>query len=152
AAMAEAAEKVSTKGLSLNVDHPSFLSPPHMGQALFDYIKSTGQQPPEDRAILWRMVFEGLAASYARTTSDLEQMNHTVYQQIAIVGGGSQNALLNQLTANACQKTVVAGPIEATALGNILTQMIAAKEITSYKQGRKIISSSFCLQTYTPKK
>lgn len=148
--MARQAQSVTLGPITIDVDDEGFLAPKHMGKAIEAYLKDRGHSLPTEPKALWRLVYNSLAKSYATTAKNLERLNRKAYHTIAIVGGGSQNALLNQLTANACGKTVTAGPIEATALGNLMAQMIAAGEVPSYTKGRELIARSFPIQTYLP--
>jgi rhamnulokinase len=87
---------------------------------------------------------------YRWVADELDRLIKKRHSTIHIIGGGSQNQLLNQLTANTTGKTVVAGPVEATAIGNILVQAIAVGEINSLVEGREIVSRSFAVETYQP--
>ncbi len=134
----------------IDVNNPDFLAPKHMGQAIDAYLKGLGRPPVKKAPQGWRLIFDSLAKDYQKTANEITALTGTSYQHIAIVGGGSQNQLLNQLTANACNKTVTAGPVEATAIGNLLSQMVATKEIPSYAYGRVLIQNSFNISTYYP--
>jgi rhamnulokinase len=87
---------------------------------------------------------------YRWVTEQLARLTNKEHSTIHIIGGGSQNHLLNQLTANTTGKTVIAGPVEATAIGNILVQAIAMGEINSLAEGREIVCQSFAVETYQP--
>ncbi|MFN8220029.1 MAG: FGGY-family carbohydrate kinase [Fimbriimonadales bacterium] len=91
------------------------------------------------------------ARRYAQVLGKLEAMTGKRLERIHIVGGGSQNRLLNQLTADACRVPVVAGPVEATAIGNILMQMVALGTLSSLAEGRKLVAESFPLETFNPR-
>jgi rhamnulokinase len=127
-----------------------FLSPENMILAIQSYCAETGQDVPTEKGALVRCVFESLAMEYRWVAEQIDRLTRKVHPTIHIIGGGSQNHLLNQLTANATGRTVVAGPVEATAAGNILVQAIATGEIASLNEGRKIISQSFEVETYDP--
>ena len=83
--------------------------------------------------------------------SDLEQLTGGEVETIHVVGGGTQNQLLCQMTADACNRQVVAGPIEATAIGNIVVQMVAQGAVASVQEGRELIRHSFPVETYEPR-
>ena len=115
-----------------------------------DFCRRTGQAVPESRGALLRCALESLALKYRWCLEKMETLRGRRIETIHIVGGGSQNTLLCQLTADATDRTVVAGPVEATALGNILMQMLAAGEISSLVEGREIVRRSAELITYRP--
>lgn len=98
-----------------------------------------------------RACLEGLALTYRKTLEGLEDVLGRKIEVIHIVGGGSQNELLNQMTADACGRPVVAGPIEATAIGNVLVQAMAAGDVKSLADARAIVRSSFNVKRYTPR-
>ena len=97
------------------------------------------------------MILESLAAKYHRVLEDLETLIERRINCIHIVGGGSQNELLNQLAANATRRTVIAGPAEATAAGNVLVQAIGAGIVSGAGEARDIVRRSFPLQVYEPR-
>ena len=98
------------------------------------------------------VVYRSLAQSYGETVSSLEKIAGRTYDSIHIIGGGSNAAYLNQLTADATGKTVYAGPGEATAIGNLLAQMIYAEELTDLKSARQCVRDSFEIKTFVPAK
>jgi rhamnulokinase len=98
-----------------------------------------------------RCVLESLALSYRAALDEIEELTGRVIRKLHIVGGGSQSALLNQFAANATQREVVAGPVEATAAGNVLIQAIALEQIESVQALREIVSDSFPLHTFKPR-
>jgi len=110
----------------------------------------TGQPAPETLAHFGRCALESLALSYRLVKEQLESLRGQSLTRIRIVGGGTKNRLLNQLCANACQLPVSAGPVEASALGNICSQMIALGEIPSLDAARALIRSSFDISEYRP--
>ena len=97
-----------------------------------------------------RTILESLALRYRMALANLEKALEKTINTLHIVGGGSKNRLLNQLTSNAIKRPVIAGPVEATAAGNILMQMLAQGEIDSLQQGRELIRHSFKLEIYYP--
>ncbi len=97
-----------------------------------------------------RCVLESLAFKYRKVLESLEELTGTRFTEIRIIGGGSKNRMLNQFTATAAGRTVVAGPVEATALGNIAMQMLATGAVASLKEARAIIERSFPSDRYEP--
>jgi len=134
----------------LDPDHPDFLNPADMPAAIRAYCARAGQPVPESHAAILRCIFESLALKYRRVLSHLEELLGHRLETIHIIGGGSQNRLLCQWTADATGKTVLAGPVEATALGNALVQVITLGHLDSLESGRQLIRRAFPLQTYHP--
>jgi len=134
----------------IDPDHPSFLSPEDMPKAIKDFCAATGQPVPSDRGTLVRAVLEGLACKYRVTLEQLERITGRHLGVIHIVGGGSQNQLLCQFTADVCARPVYAGPVEATALGNVLAQAIAVGYCASWDEAREIVRAAFPLKIYEP--
>ena len=132
-------------------DHRDFMAPGDMPARIRAFCRQTGQQPPETIGSLARLVFESLALKYRLTLEMLEELVGKHLATIHIVGGGSQNRLLSQFTADATGRTVVAGPVEATAAGNALMQLIALGELGTIEDGRAVIRSSFRTETYHPR-
>jgi rhamnulokinase len=131
-------------------DDPSFLLPSSMPSALAEFCRRTGQPVPQEPGPVIRCALESLALRYRWVLEKLEQMLERRLETIHIVGGGCQNSLLCQLTADACNRPVLAGPVEATALGNVLVQAIGLGLIGPLKDAREIVRRSFELRTYTP--
>jgi rhamnulokinase len=96
------------------------------------------------------MVYESLALTYRRTIDTLAELVGAELGTLHVVGGGCQNRLLNQFTANARGRRVIAGPVEATALGNVISQMVADGSLPDLRAGRQLISDSFDLETFDP--
>ncbi len=134
----------------VNPDDARFLNPDSMKQAIADYCAETRQPAPETVAQFARCALESLVLSYRQVKEQLELLRGQSLTRIRIVGGGSKNRLLNQLCANSCQLRVSAGPVEASALGNICSQMIALDEIPSLDAARAVIRSSFEINEYHP--
>jgi rhamnulokinase len=134
----------------INPNHAPFGSPGKMPEKIADYARATQQPVPETDGAIVRACLDSLALEYARTLAGLERVAGRTLNTVHIVGGGTQNKLLNQLTADACQRTVIAGPIEATALGNILVQMIACGALPDLASARRLIRTSFPVETFTP--
>ncbi len=127
-----------------------FLNPPDMPKAMQDYCRETTQPVPETEGALVRCALESLALKYRATVGSLEELTGEKIEVIHVVGGGSQNNLLNQFTADACNRPVLAGPIEATVLGNVLVQARAAGEIKDLKELREIVRASSDLREFVP--
>lgn len=134
----------------VNPNDPRFLNPQDMPTAIQEFCIETGQPVPSRHGAFVRCALESLALMYAWTLSALEEITGQRIEVIHIVGGGSQNYLLNQFTANACDRTVLAGPVEATILGNLLVQARAFNEVTSLEQLRGIVRGSSELQQFNP--
>ncbi len=134
----------------IDPDCPDFLNPPDMPEALNDYCRKTGQKPPGSRAALVRVLLESLALKYRFVIDQLRLVLGHSIEKIHVIGGGSRNGLLCQFTANATGLPVVAGPAEATAVGNILVQAMATGQVSSLAEMRAIIRGSFDLRTYEP--
>jgi rhamnulokinase len=134
----------------VNPNDSRFLNPPSMTQAIREYCRETGQHQPENAGEFARCAFESLALSYRLVKEELESLRGKRLSRIRIIGGGSRNAFLNQLCANACQLPVSAGPVEASALGNICTQMIALCEIANLDEARALIRISFEIEEFEP--
>ncbi len=135
---------------NINPDDPAFINPADMVGAIKDYCARTNQVFPKTKGELVRSILESLAFRYKTILDKIEKVSRRKINKLHIVGGGSQNELLNRLTADATGKEVVAGPVEATALGNIIVQAISRGKIESLEKAREIISSSFTLKYYKP--
>ena len=134
----------------IDPDHQSFLMPGDMPDKIERFCKDTKQRPPHTRGDYVRTCLEGLALAYRRTLEGMEDVLGRKIRVIHIVGGGSQNELLNQMTADACQRPVIAGPVEATAAGNILVQAMATGDVKSLADARAIVRESFEVKRYEP--
>jgi rhamnulokinase len=134
----------------LNVNSPMFYNPPDMPRAMQGFCRETGQVVPKTKGELVRCAYESLALQYRQALGWLEELTGERIEALHIVGGGSQNRLLNQFTADACQRPVLAGPVEATIMGNLLAQAWAAGEIDSLSEMRKVVRSSSLITTYEP--
>jgi rhamnulokinase len=132
-------------------DDGAFLLPPSMPDALADFCRRTGQVVPAEPGAVVRCALEGLALRYRWVLERLEELLGRRLDVVHIVGGGCQNALLCQFAADACNRTVVAGPVEATAAGNVLVQALGLRLLGSLAEGREVIRRSFDVVTYTPR-
>jgi len=137
-------------GSLVNPDDSRFLAPDEMPKAIQSYCQETGQTVPLTHGEIVRCVLESLAMEYRWVAEQIDQLTKKHHPVIHIIGGGSQNKLLNQFAANATGRTVIAGPVEATAIGNVLVQAIAMGEIGSLAEGRGIVKGSFAVETYQP--
>lgn len=133
------------------LDPDQFLEPGHMPERITAYCRKTGQTVPEGLGGYVRVCLESLAFRYRQVLESLESLVGHRIEVIHIVGGGSKNALLNQFVASATGRTVIAGPTEATAAGNILVQAIGAGEVKDLKELREVVRNSFELETYEGK-
>lgn len=131
-------------------DHAMFLHPPQMPEAIRDFCRKTGQLAPRTPAAYTRCLLESLALKYRYVLEALESVTGTVYEEVRVVGGGARNRLLNQFTADATSRRVIAGPVEATALGNLAVQLLASNCVNSLAEARKIIDNSFPTETFEP--
>lgn len=131
-------------------DHATFLHPPSMLSAISQYCRDTGQQEPEGPPAFTRAILESLAFKYRHVIESLEQLTGQPIEEVQIVGGGSRNRLLNQFTADATGCTVLAGPVEATALGNIAMQMMGTGAVASLDEARRLIERSFPVERFEP--
>jgi rhamnulokinase len=132
-------------------DDASFILPASMPQALADYCRRTGQPAPAGVGATVRCALESLALRYRWAAEKLEELTQRKLSVIHIVGGGCQNELLCQLTADACNRLVLAGPVEATALGNIVVQAIGLGLLGSLAEGRELVRRSFEVKHYEPR-
>ena len=133
-----------------NPDHAGFLHPESMVEAIADYCKGTEQPVPEDPPSYTRAILESLALRYRSALESLEEITGIRFREIRIVGGGAKNRLLNQFTADATGRVVVAGLVEATALGNIAMQMLATGAVGSLREARAVIDRSFPTERFEP--
>lgn len=148
-----AAEAARAEGFRSVVatDEPEFLAPASMLTALREVAARAGQRVPQTMGEYALVVYDSLAADYARTVAQLSEQTGASYTSINIVGGGSANAYLNQATADACGLVVFAGPTEGTALGNLMVQFIFSGDYASLEEARTAIRTSFDIREYRPK-
>jgi len=131
-------------------DHGAFLNPPDMPEAIRRFCQRTKQPAPETPAQFVRCILESLALKYRMVLDQLRQIYEEPINRIHIVGGGARNDLLCQFTANAADLPVIAGPAEATAIGNLLTQALGLGYVESLVEIREIVRRSFPLKRYEP--
>jgi rhamnulokinase len=135
----------------INPDHPSFVAPKDMPMAIRDYCLATGQSAPQDEGAMIRAALESLALRYRMVLGFLEELTGGRIATIHIVGGGAKDALLCQMAADACNRRVIAGPVEATAIGNLMMQAVAQGAFSSIAQARESIRVSFEVEEYRPR-
>ena len=148
--MAEAAKEVSPFEQFVNLNDERFTNPKNMIEEIQNYCKATNQKIPVTVGELTMCVYSNLALLYASELNHLEKMLHQTFEAIHIVGGGSNVSLLNQLTATVTGKVVIAGPSEATALGNLLVQMISDGKLASLQHAREFLKEQIMLKTFEP--
>jgi len=135
----------------VNPDDSRFYNPPDMPRAIQDFCKETGQPVPKTEGELVRCALESLALRYRQVLGWLEELTGNRIEVIHIVGGGSKNEMMNQFAADACQRPVIAGPVEATASGNLLVQVRSSGELGSLSDMRSVIRKSSDMKTFNPK-
>ncbi|HZJ83868.1 MAG TPA: rhamnulokinase [Clostridia bacterium] len=135
----------------IHPDNDIFYSPGRMPQKIQEFCRDTGQKVPETKAEIIRCVIESLAMAYRWSMEKLEEITGNKLDTLHIVGGGTQNKLLNQLTANAIGRPVICGPTEATATGNLMVQAMALGEVANLRQARQVVKDSFPTEDYMPK-
>lgn len=134
----------------INPDDPSFANPPSMVNAIKEYCEKTGQHVPQDYKEMARCIFESLALRYREVLGYLKEMAPFEIEKLHVIGGGTYNEFLMQLTANTIGIPVVTGPVEGTAIGNIMLQAKAAGLVGDIYEMRSIIANSIDLKTYLP--
>lgn len=134
----------------IDPDHHSFLRPENMPRAMASFCENTGQDPPSSGGEMVRCALESLALKYRAVRRAIEEVSGVTIEVMHVVGGGCRNRLLNQFTADALGLPVLAGPVEATAVGNLLVQAMAAKVLPGIGAARDLVRSSFPLETYEP--
>ncbi|MBK4204205.1 rhamnulokinase [Bacillus subtilis] len=149
--LAEAARKTEPFQQFINLNDERFLNPDSMIEEIEHYCRETRQKIPHTAGELACCIYSNLAIIYAIAIKELETITEKPIEQLHIIGGGARNDFLNQLTADMSGKAVYAGPIEATAIGNLLMQMIAAKEVKDIKEARQAVRNSFPIKVFTPK-
>lgn len=134
----------------IDLEHPMFVAPDDMLDAICDYFRRSGQSVPDSDGAVARATLESLALRYRACLNGLEDILGYPLETIHVVGGGVRNQLLCQMTADACNRRVVAGPAEATALGNILSQLLGMKRFDSIPSVRAWLRSSSMLEVFEP--
>ena len=135
---------------SAAIEVDAFLEPGDMPRKIADHCRAHGQEPPRTHGEYARAILESLARRYREVLEDLEKLSGRRIEVIHIVGGGSKNRLLNQLVADETGRTVIAGPGEATAIGNLLVQAMGAGELGGLDEIRAVVRGSFAPETFAP--
>lgn len=134
----------------IDPDDPRFVSAGNIPERVRDFCADSGQPVPETDGQLLRCIYQSLALKYRQAVEGLESCTGRRFNAIYMIGGGIRDKLLCKLTANACKRRVIAGPVEATALGNIAVQLIASGDIADISQARQIITASENVEVYEP--
>lgn len=150
AELSELATKETAFQQFIDVNDSRFLNPEDMIEELQNYCRETQQTVPETPGQIARCIYDNLALCYAVELENLEKITGRKIKKLHIVGGGSNNSLLNQITANTCNLTVEAGPGEATAVGNLMVQMIATEGYNNLAAAREDIRNSSVLKLFQP--
>jgi len=145
------AEKATPLKSLVAPDDPSFFSPGDMPASIREFCRRTSQPVPESEGAVVRCALESLALAYRLTAEKIESITGKSIERLHVVGGGSQNRLLNRFTASALGLPVVAGPVEATATGNALMQAMALRDIPDLAALRKVVRSSLDTETFSPR-
>jgi rhamnulokinase len=148
--IAEMARSAPSPAVVIDVNDPAFFHPHDMSQAIEEHLRATGQPGVTDPGGVTRAVLEGLAIAYREALADIERLAGVRIDTLHIVGGGSRNDLLCRLAADACGRRVVAGPAEATALGNVLVQLVGLGELRDLLEARDVARASSDLRIYEP--
>lgn len=148
--LTELALSAPENGSYIDAADAVFLPPGGMPQRIREYCRDSGQKVPESRAAIVRCIVESLALQYRQTLDEIEKLAGERMEHIHIVGGGIQNRLLCQLTANVTGRPVIAGPVEATAIGNLMMQALAHGEVKDLAEIRQVVLESFPPETYLP--
>ncbi|SFJ82020.1 L-rhamnulokinase [Halobacillus dabanensis] len=132
----------------VEVDDQRFLKPENMVEEIRKYCTETDQAPPSTPGEVAKCVFDSLADRYKQAIRQIEEIFEKEFSTINVIGGGCQNEMLNQLIADSTGKEVLAGPVEATAIGNIVSQLLSLEELESIDQARDLIRRSFSIKEY----
>ncbi|MGB5823168.1 MAG: rhamnulokinase family protein [Proteocatella sp.] len=134
----------------IDPDAPEFVTQGNIPKRIRSYCARTGQKVPESMGEIVRCINESLALKYRKALEEIQDCTGGKYETIYMVGGGTQSRLLCQLTANSCGRRVVAGPVEATILGNLVLQLVAKGDLENLEEARALIAHSSELETYSP--
>jgi len=135
----------------INPDAADFMAPESMPRAIAEFCGRTGQAVPQDEGAVLRCALDSMAMKFRQVLGYCEELNGEAIKTIHIVGGGTQNRLLCQAAADACGRRVVAGPIEATAIGNIMLQALADGAVGTIAEAREVVRRSFEVEEYEPR-
>lgn len=148
--LSELARRAPSMTAVIDPDDPTLAAPDHMPEAIRQYCRRTSQRVPETEGEIIRCALESLALRYRQVLEMLEQLVGNRLDTIHLVGGGVQNELLCQFAANACERPIVAGPVEATALGNILMQAVGSGCVANVEEAREMVRNSPGIRIYKP--
>ena len=140
----------AAKPISTVIDLDQFISPGSHPERILAHCRETGQEISADPGAMTRVILQSLAERYSQVLETLERLTGRSIETIHIVGGGSRNRLLNQLTADRTGRLVIAGPAEATAAGNALTQAMGSGDLQSLDEIRAVVKQSFELEELRP--
>ena len=135
----------------IDPDAPEFVPHGNIPERVREFCRKTGQYVPETVGEIMRCIYESLAMKYRLTFEKLRECTERDYPVIHVIGGGTKDGLLCQMTANSCDRTVKAGPIEATVMGNVAVQLMSDGSVENIGQARKIVAASSELKTFEPK-
>lgn len=135
----------------IDPDAPEFVPHGNIPERVREFCRKTGQYIPETVGEIMRCIYESLAMKYRLTFEKLRECTERDYPVIHVIGGGTKDGLLCQMTANSCDRTVKAGPIEATVMGNVAVQLMSDGSVKNIGQARKIVADSSELKTFEPK-
>jgi rhamnulokinase len=150
AGLAQIAEEAKPFTSVINPEDDRFFKPDNMPSAIAEFCRETNQPEPTAHGAIVRCVLESLALLYAQRLKEAGELTGQPIKRLHIVGGGSRNALLNQFTANACGVEVIAGPTEATALGNVLVQAITLGDLPDLASARQAVAQSMDVESFQP--
>ena len=150
--LVELAEQHKNFKSIVNVDDDRFLKPENMIEEIQNYCRETKQKVPREVGEIAICVFNSLGHSYKNAVANLEDIFEKEFKRINIFGGGCQNNLLNQVVSNVTGKEVLAGPVEATAIGNLVAQLISVGELKDLGQAKQVIKKSFDINIFKPNK
>jgi rhamnulokinase len=148
--LVEMAGKAKPFAAIIDPDAGDFLNPSDMPEAIRNFCRKTKQEVPADEGSMVKIILESLALKYALTLRQLKEISPVPLEKIYIIGGGVNNSMLCQFTANACNMPVITGPAEGTALGNILVQAMAMGQLSSLLEIRQVVKNSFASAVYQP--
>ncbi|MFW5823283.1 MAG: rhamnulokinase, partial [Tangfeifania sp.] len=146
----EASQRAEPFKSLINPDDSGFMNPGNMPEAIREYCRKTNQDVPDTKGEIARCIYDSLVLKYKFTLRQIESVTGKTIEKLHIIGGGANNEMLNQLTADATGITVIAGPAEATAIGNIMMQAKAMGYKTTLKEIREVVRNSFPVKTYEP--
>ena len=148
--LTQMAEAAPAFGSLISPSDDRFLAPGNIPGLIQSFCNETNQEVPQNEGVIVRTILESLALEYREVAERLEELTGRRMETIHIIGGGSKNRLLNQLTADATSRKVIAGPVEATAAGNLLIQALALGHINSLEECRAVVRRSFNVETFEP--